>query len=96
MKNQRKINEVILREQKIGNSFAFMIDQPSNNQIWIVVKFLFYEFQPELKCEYFIQKYKKRIKENELIEEFTFKNIHEAISYLVDQKVNPDYCRALH
>jgi len=96
MEDQGKINEVILREQKTGNSFAFMIDEPDNKQIWIIINFLFYEFEPALKCNFFIQKQRVRHVEVNLLKELNFEDIQRLISHLIYQKINPDYCRAVH
>lgn len=93
---KEKIKTVVLSEQEIGNNFAFIIDISNGNQLWIGVNFLFYEFKPELKCDYLIQKYKKWAGGSELIEEFTFKNVDEVIPYLMEQEVDPDFCRSMH
>lgn len=93
---RKRIEDRINLNQGSGQPFAFMINEADNSQIWISLNFLFYSFEPELKCHYFIQKQRVYNRQITLLEELTFDNLEVLIKYLMENEVDSECCRAIH
>ena len=91
-----QIKEQVLLNQKIGNSFAFMLDKGDYEQLLIVVNFLFFEFKPILKCNYSVEIQLAKNGSISLLEKREISTLDDLINYLANKGIDPAYCKAMH
>lgn len=93
---KEQIKETILQKQKKANPFAFIISSSETEEIWLIVNFHFYEFTSVVTFTYSIDIQSFASHGTQHLDNISFKDMNDLITFLADRRVDVNRLRAVH